>query len=1719
MSNTETNGTKKGFKFKFKLTKRWIALISVAVSIILLVSTALIVSVAVKNPGVKAFDAYIRAAKAQSVTRMAGTLYEKGSDEYKEFVENYEAGKSQYRAFLRDASSEDMNRYLRAGEDLYNPSDRKDYGLRLAWEETLARNIRNYDYYVAHSDSYYIRVNITVKYNENYSSANMPGKFGSSLVDDEVPYRLELNFRRIGNKWHFAAPFRFLSGSEDMSTWIAPCEGGSEVKKVNPYDIRSTQDVPNGPYIYRYDLTKLADDIVSIGSQAFKGCGERLTELIIPYDLRNIGAEAFKDCPALTKITYPDGTPVVYPDGKPAVGKKEIKVGDAAFYNCEELTFFELSPNENKIIPSYVFFNCAKLEGTASAGKYALADTVTAVGYYAFYGCAKLTDIHLPASLTSIGDGAFENCTALVSLGEYGGGEIVNILDNKITRIGINAFKNSGIRKVTLPNNITDIPFGLFNGCEKLAEVGLPGKLRSIGAYAFTNTGLGGISFPASLEKIGNYAFLNSGIGEVTWDGINKVGGTSIKTLGEYSFNSCNNLVSLQLPDSIRGIGKSAFVGCRNLRNVMVNFPSDIVIPSPTEPEGAIFIMSQGIPKIYVKDNLAGFKSNWFSMNLDIYSQGIIQGDFAIIEESRKDAAGNTLPAEKVLVQYLGAENSPKIPNDIKRIGNGAFAYSKTLKSIDNFAELAPKLTDIGRDVFAGCDNMIFNVYGSAAAGSLNYLGDAREGWLIDGSGIADGVLDLVNRTKYTRRVTEQGVTTTYNLPDTIGIAAAAFDAADLTEALFNKELKYICESAFPRLIEFVAAAFEEGSGLLRIGREAFYSTGLDHIELPEKLVEIDERAFFGCDEMRYIIIKSTTAVKLGGTAIAVRDKDENLIDAYYARGEGVFTIGYDVLKIYINDYDTAQFYKGDLNWLAYKDVLFDSGIIQRTALGDYAITPVGTLIQLLSADLVAFDIPPEAVSIGKGAFAKSTIERVVIHSLVTRIEQYAFYECKKLYSVTFKATGGSDSLLYVGMHAFRDADKLSDADGEIIFEAAAPNEGLQFSEYDPFDVTIYRKILVGIRDNYGRYIDEGREEYVGNKYWADNADMLKAADDPLLTIGLEFLQVTDENKGNTVSPEPGTIDRAPNEKMELVATPDTVNGYHFIGWYDENGNPIDGENYDKPSVTATFGKALDEQTYIARFGRHSAWVRVLIDEDVAGGKIYLDNAELAMNPNPIDDDRFLHGGRLTGCDDYFTLKAECYPEYEFEGWYINHVLVSQNLEYDCKIFYRDVEIEAKFVKMRAWVIITLPTAADGGTATLVSTHDPKNVVTIYDSTGTRAVEIRVLLAEDETVTFKATPSQFFEIDSWHRSGVNLGDNAETHTYVMTGALSNITARVTFIKIKVPVTVTFVGEGTVSAGIGGDGHDDTFTTEISHGSSVTFAANGKPGYKFVEWIVTVGSAAPTKNSDRLLDISIITADHISIVAVFEEADPIRITVNYNAGGTVKLGGSAFTSADIPYSSVIVLKAESETGYWFAGWYVAGGLYSFAAEITVIVEAGVITDYEARFRLIEDATLTITFTEEEENKVFYALPNAVRQEYTAPITEKTGTRLTLTAEYDNKTHVFQGWYTDGNLVSTDEVYVYLISEAGAQTIEARFRKIVSVTALSNDESMGTATVTGDKFMGSAVILTATTEKDEETGEEIYKFVGWYLDGALVSTDESYRVVLTGDVVYEARFAPI
>lgn len=233
------------------------------------------------------------------------------------------------------------------------------------------------------------------------------------------------------------------------------------------------------------------------------------------------------------------------------------KIASQSYYLDPLLEDYEF-PENIKAIGDFAFARSA-------LKKITIPDGVTDIGYGSFYHCENLEQVKLPDSVRHIGSYAFDktafvdnNKNDFVTVGDgiliayKGDDSIVNIPEG-VKLIADGTFRDHmGITAIYLPDSLEVVGEDAFNGCKNLKTLNNGKNLQTIGANAFKNTALSTVSIPNSVTSIGTGAFdLDGGTDTVTFEGDNLpllVEGTAAKRLSnegdrDYAFGNMKNAI------------------------------------------------------------------------------------------------------------------------------------------------------------------------------------------------------------------------------------------------------------------------------------------------------------------------------------------------------------------------------------------------------------------------------------------------------------------------------------------------------------------------------------------------------------------------------------------------------------------------------------------------------------------------------------------------------------------------------------------------------------------------------------------------------------------------------------------------------------------------------------------------------------------------------------------------------------------------------------------------------------------------------------------------------------------------------------------------------------------------------------------------------------------------------------------------------------------------
>ena len=406
----------------------------------------------------------------------------------------------------------------------------------------------------------------------------------------------------------------------------------------------------------------------------------------IPNGIKQIAGYAFINCSNLTSITIPNSV---------------TSIGYSAFSGCSGLTSITI-PNGVKSISTLAFGWCTSLSSIH------IPKSVTNIDYGCFAGCSSLASITVDAE-NPIYDSR-NNCNAII---EKSSNTLVcgcknTIIPENIKTIQALAFHSAMFSTITIPNSVTSIEYGAFAFCSKLTSIKLPDNLTNIGPWAFGNcselefitlpervtfigddafqycSSLNQINIPKSVKYIGLGILSNTKIynDKSNWEnGVLYVDDCIIdveKDISEcilkpntriivaYSFEWCQNLTSLIIPETVEFIGAWVFYAS-GLENDESNWKN-----------GACYI-DNCLVKV-IKDSL---QPNYH------------------IEEGTRIIADDVFNTSNLSSVYL--------PEGVKTIGNFAFKNSTSLQSVS----IPNTLKYIGLNAFEGCTSLN-TIYSSA---------------------------------------------------------------------------------------------------------------------------------------------------------------------------------------------------------------------------------------------------------------------------------------------------------------------------------------------------------------------------------------------------------------------------------------------------------------------------------------------------------------------------------------------------------------------------------------------------------------------------------------------------------------------------------------------------------------------------------------------------------------------------------------------------------------------------------------------------------------------------------------------------------------------------------------------------------------------------------------------------------------------------------------------
>lgn len=286
-------------------------------------------------------------------------------------------------------------------------------------------------------------------------------------------------------------------------------------------DLSACRGLDTLPRITKVAGIKLPDDIKVIAKQAIGTYnGQPLEYFNFPKELRVIEDSAFRDV-ILPDINLPSKVEKIgqfafvcnaidWVNDWEYIGPKQIhipasvrEIGDNAFAVVNYGADIDVSADSKFfMVDNHILYSRDKsVLHSAFKGVHdnvSILPGCKEIRSFAFYVKRNIKSVEMPASVTTIGDGAFVSCYELSSVK----------LSPNLTYIGKLAFAdNPALTHIDIPDKVTVIDSTAFKICKNLKTIKLSKSLQKIGEEAFSLCANLDVVIPKSVRHIGKLAF------------------------------------------------------------------------------------------------------------------------------------------------------------------------------------------------------------------------------------------------------------------------------------------------------------------------------------------------------------------------------------------------------------------------------------------------------------------------------------------------------------------------------------------------------------------------------------------------------------------------------------------------------------------------------------------------------------------------------------------------------------------------------------------------------------------------------------------------------------------------------------------------------------------------------------------------------------------------------------------------------------------------------------------------------------------------------------------------------------------------------------------------------------------------------------------------------------------------------------------------------------
>ena len=793
------------------------------------------------------------------------------------------------------------------------------------------------------------------------------------------------------------------------------------------------------------DIKFTGNTLKTIGAYAFDGCSS-LKSVALPDSVVALGAYSFRNCSALVNANLSNNLTII--EDYTFYGcinlktvnlpKKLVSIDQYSFYDTALI--FANFPNSLETIGYCAFNECTSLLSVD------LSNTrVRKIDGYAFLNCTSLSNLKFPETLEELIDGAFYGTSAL---------QIEIELPESLTLIDARVFCYSGISgKLVIPKNVNDIghwAFGHTNLEEVIFEHSIyAGTIDVYGSSLADNTKLKFVLLPEGLTSITSGLFNGNTALECVYIP------STVTAVESNAFNGCSSLLNLIYNGSylhenisVSSTGNNPYYSATPYE-IENNFSMDYI---------EIFNEETGEwewgYEVLAPYNIGDMSSNYFvipatfgltgepivSIGYSAFNSIYMGGatDFYILEGVKKikdyafyDSSITSIHIPESLTDWEGGYqfayctslHTINLPKTLTYIPNSAFWYTSSLTSIEipdsvtnigacafsysgiTSIKLPKNLKTIASELFWGTKIKEIIIPSSVETIGIKafYYATSLKTVVIEGGNLtsiganvftSSGVQEIIYHGSYAEFTAISGNENIGNIPiyctqtDTIYEAIGSSGEYKITTATLAPNTDYLVLAPkmnsdgtwIPTYVGGNVLPSDYSSvkkliimeGIVGVEANAFNGWSVQEVILPSTLKVIAEKAFYNCSSLSSIVIPEGV---------------EEIGDYAFYGCSALTSIQFPTTLRIIG---TRSFHTSKITNLE-----FPNGLMK---IGDYAFYGSNYITSLV--------IPNTVLSIGVSAFERcNSLVSVVLSNSLVHLYSWAFAYCSKLAFVDIPAS------------------------------------------------------------------------------------------------------------------------------------------------------------------------------------------------------------------------------------------------------------------------------------------------------------------------------------------------------------------------------------------------------------------------------------------------------------------------------------------------------------------------------------------------------------------------------------------------------------------------------------------------------------------------------------------------------------------------------------------